>query len=207
MHYLNNSESTTAHGIIRVHVVNIVTFEDGSKWHVDVGFGGDGATKPLPLIEETVTQNIGTQDLRLIRDNIDVQLDKSQKYWVYQYRNSVDHPWNSFYAFPETEFLEVDFEITNYYVSNSPASFQTTTVLVVKFLRRKVEGSNDGEEEIYGKVMLVNGEVKLNTGGKTAVVKVCETEAERVEALKEYFGISLIEEEKGGIRGWRTELK
>lgn len=189
-------------------MVNLVTFEDGSKWHTDVGFGGDGATKPLPLVEDIVTRNIGTQDLRLIRGNIDTQTDTSQKLWIYQYRNAEDHAWNSFYAFPETEFLEKDFEITNYYVSNSPDSFQTTTVLAVKFLRRKVEGAKeDREEEIYGKVMLVNRVFKLNTGGKTSVVKVCKTEEERVEGLKECFQIDLTDEEKNGILRWRTEIK
>lgn len=54
--------------------------------------------------------------------------------------------------------------------------------------------------------MLVNGEVKMNTGGKTQVVKVCKTEAERVEALREYFGIELTEEEREGIRGTCTDL-
>jgi len=189
------------------HVVNIVTFADGSKWHVDVGFGGDGATKPLPLVPDWVTRNIGTQDLRLVRDNIDGQVETDQKLWIYQYRNSTDSPWNSFYAFPETEFLPRDFDITNYYVSNSPESFQTYTVLAVKFLRRRVDGSENGEEEIYGKVMLINGEVKLNTGGKTAVVRVCKREEERVDALEEYFGITFVDEEVIGIHGWKTELK
>jgi len=187
--------------------VNLVTFEDGSKWHADIGFGGDGATKPLPLVPGVVTRNIGTQDLRLIQGNIDTQVNKDQKLWIYQYRNSSENPWNSFYAFPETEFVPRDFDITNYYVSNSPSSFQTHTVLAVKFLRRKVQGIENGEEEIYGKVMLINGEVKLNTGGKTAVVKVCKAEGERLDALEEYFGITFADEEVIGIHGWKTELK
>lgn len=33
---------------------------------VDVGFGGEGAAAPLPLIENHITHNIGTQDIRLI---------------------------------------------------------------------------------------------------------------------------------------------
>ncbi|KAH9237290.1 hypothetical protein K456DRAFT_1334957 [Colletotrichum gloeosporioides 23] len=37
--------------LLRGHIVNIVTFADGSKYHSDVAFGGDGATKPMPLIE------------------------------------------------------------------------------------------------------------------------------------------------------------
>ena len=75
---------------------------------------------------------------------------------------------------------------------------QSYTPLVVKFLRRG--------GEVYGKVMLVNGLVKENHGGKTFVSRTCGTEGERVEALREYFGIELTREEKEGIRGRRAAL-
>ena len=55
--------------------------------------------------------------------------------------------------------------------------------------------------------MLVKGVVKENLGGKTNVVQECNTEAERVEALKAWFGIELTDEETTSIRGWHTELK
>jgi arylamine N-acetyltransferase len=85
----------------RTHIVNIVTLADGTRWHVDVSFGGDGATKPLPLVDGAITSNIGTQELRLIRDFIpgQTELDPERKLWVYQYRNSEAHSWNAFYAF------------------------------------------------------------------------------------------------------------
>jgi arylamine N-acetyltransferase len=186
----------------------------------DVGFGGDGATKPLPLIDGQVTHNsIGTQELRLVRDyipNLAERYDDSRKLWIYQYRNRPDQEWNSFYSFPEFEFLEPDFEIMNYWTSSNPESFQTSTVLVVTFLKREEEKENkkeweDGEDEdeqtgIYGKVMMVNGDVKRNLGGKTSVIKTCVTEEERVEALREYFGITLTDEERESIRGTKSEL-
>lgn len=68
--------------------------------------------------------------------------------------------------------------------------------LVVKFLR---EG-----DAIVGKRMLVDAIVKENLGGRTSVLKVCESEDERVRALREMFGIVLTAEEVGG--DWRTEL-
>ena len=185
-----------------MHIVNIVTLSDGSKYMVDVSFGGDGAIRPLPLISGQVTRNIGTQELRLVYDNIPGQTtapSESQKLWIYQYRNSAEKPWNSFYCFPEMEFLHQDFVAFNYYTSTSPASFQTFQMLVVKFLRQ--------EDEIWGKLMLVDAVIKRNTGGKTEVVKICSTENERVEALREWFGIVLTEEQIGGIKGWNTELK
>ncbi|KAJ3508692.1 hypothetical protein NLJ89_g5615 [Agrocybe chaxingu] len=182
-----------------VHVVNIITLEDGGKYMADVGFGGDGATKPLPLTPGVSTLNIGTQEIRLVHEPLPTRALTSQKFWIYQYRNAPTKPWNSFYAFPELEFLHVDFEIMNYYTGTNPESFQTFTVLVVKFLRDKERG-------VYGKVMLVNGEVKRNLGGRTEVVKVCKTEEERIAALKEWFGITLTAEETDGIKGMSTEL-
>jgi arylamine N-acetyltransferase len=173
---------------------------------LDVGFGGDGATKPLPLISEHVTQNLGTQEIRLLHSAIPQQVDQSQKLWIYQYRNEKDKEWNSFYAFPEAEFLPADFEVMSFFTSQSmgETNFQTRTVLIVRFLLGRV---GDGEEEgIVGKVMLVNGEVKRNDGGKTRVVMTCKNEEERVKALKKHFEIELTEEEINGIKGRNVEL-
>jgi arylamine N-acetyltransferase len=197
--------------------VNIITFADGTKYMVDTGFGGDGPIQPLPLIHENITQNIGAQQLRLLLDRIPQQttptqgVDEAKKQWIYQYRNAVDHPWNSLYAFPEIEFFPEDFEMLNPWVNRSPQSFLTYRIVIVKFLRRKTPRVQDGlpstdYEAIFGKVMLVNGEVKQNTGGRTAVVKNCKTEDERVEALSEHFGITLTEEERLSIRGRVTDL-
>jgi arylamine N-acetyltransferase len=193
------------------HAVNIVTLADGSRHSLDVSFGGDGPIEPLPLIHEHVTQNIGTQQLRLIRDYIPEQGDKvnPQKLWIYQYRNSTDEsvPWNSYYAFAELEALPEDFKYPNWFVSQHPDSFQTARMLITKFLKRDREDGSAEDSTIYGKIMLASDSIKQNTGGKTELVKVCKSEQERIEALKEYFGIILTEEEKAGILRRPTEIK
>ena len=192
--------------LLRVHVVNIVTLASGKKYMVDVSFGGDGATCPLPLVEDEITTNLGSQEVRLASDYIPGQTkrprdaDGRDKLWIYQYRNKSSLPWNSYYAFSEFEFLESDLEMMSYWTSQSPASFQTNTVLVVKFLER--------EGKIVGKLTMANDVIKRNDGeGGTRVVTICVTEEERVAALHKEFGIWLTEEEKMGIRGWKTELK
>jgi len=45
--------------------------------------------------------------------------------------------WNSFYAFSELEFFAADFEVMNFFTSQSAGSvdFQMRTVLVIRFLR------------------------------------------------------------------------
>jgi hypothetical protein len=185
-----------------------VTLASGEKYMLDVGFGGDGPATPLPLVQGRSVRNVGLQEVRLVREHIPLQSLRTEesKLWIYQYRNGPDRDWNSFYAFAEFEFLHDDFEVVNWYTSCSPESFQKRIPMVVMFLRRRVEGGKEGEEEVYGKRMLGMGIVKENLGGKTKVVQECRTEDERVEALKTWFGITFTTEERDGIRGHFTEL-
>lgn len=241
-----------------------MTFADGRRYACDVSFGGDGPTKPLPLVDGLEHHNMGTQTIRLRRDFIPCQTLRSipaniekmshseaasdsssldsnngarageveataNKLWIYEYRNSSDSLWNAYYAFQHAnEFTDPDMWVINEFAGGSPRSFQTTTVLVVKFLCKSrplsidgvtevngvSESSRDGdtsqsthEPEIYGKLMAFDAVVKLNEGGKTRTVRTCESEAERVEALQKWFGISLSSEEVKGIRGYKTEIK
>ncbi|KAH6994923.1 hypothetical protein EDB80DRAFT_153879 [Ilyonectria destructans] len=192
------------------HIVNIITFPDGSKYHADVAFGGDGALFPMPLVDGLVHQNLGTQQIRLVRDWIPHQVHRTEdtKLWIYQYRNGVDRDWNSFYSFPGIEFYALDWGVVNFWIGAHPNSHQRFNMLVIKFLRRLKDGEgNKNEYEIYGKRMLVNGVVKENLGGRTQVVTECKSEAERVEALKKYFSIVLEADERQGIQGYFSELR
>lgn len=106
--------------------------------------------------------------------------------------------------------MQADSEVMNWWTSHSPGFYQTRTVVLIKFLRRPrrgVGGEQEEVEEIYGKRMLINGIMKGNLGGKTEVVMECKSERERVEVLERYFGISLTDQERVGMRGWATELR
>jgi len=93
---------------------------------------------------------------------------------VYEYRNSEEREWAALYSFGEYEFFVSDFEAINFGVSNDGASFQTFTVIGVKFLLAKWdgdEGEDEGEgsgnnaaekEMVIGKVMLKDGVLKKN---------------------------------------------
>ena len=182
---------------------------------VDVGFGGDGATGPRPLVHAEISRNIGSQEMRLMHEYMDAQTvrdDEKQKMWVYQYRNSPEMAWTAFYAFTETEFLDQDLRVMNHFTALT--SFQPVTVLAVKFLRRveqddagKAVTDKDGKvERIHGKVMLVQGVFKINDGGKTRVVEDCKNEDDRIKALEKWFGLRLTEQQRNGMRGYCTEL-
>lgn len=192
-----------------VHLVNLVTLSNGAKWSLDVGFGGDGSTAPVPLVHNQPQTNLGSQEIRLWRDWIPTQLHRTEetKLWIYQYRNSSEQEWNAFYAFSETEAMEADFKNLNWYTGSHPESFQSYTCIIVHFLRHQKAGSKDGDAEICGKRMLIDGVVKENLGGKTKIVADCKTEEQRIDALKTWFNITLKDEERSGIRGWGTELK
>ncbi|PKS05650.1 hypothetical protein jhhlp_008169 [Lomentospora prolificans] len=162
---------------------------------------------PMPLIDGLIHQNLGTQQIRLVCDWIPLQVHRTEetKLWIYQYRNSYDVEWNSFYSFPGVEFLDLDWAVVNFWINENAQSHQRFNVLVIKFLRRRRQDA-DEEYEIYGKRMLVNGTVKENLGGKTVVIEECTSESDRLQAFERHFGISLTAEEKEGIHGYVSEL-
>lgn len=203
-------------------VVNLVLLEDGSIWSCDVGFGGDGPTSPLQLLplpagqEPHVTNNLGAQAVRLRKGQLPDTLRKeANQVWFYEYRNGKDADWNTYYAFSEMEASAWDLECANWWVASHPESFQRKQILVVKFLRSRgtqAQNANSGKDaevegKVVGKIMLADGVLKRNMGGKTEVVKICRTEEERVQVLEEHFGIYLTDKERQGIQGFETQLK
>jgi arylamine N-acetyltransferase len=178
-----------------------------------VAFGGDGPTAPLAMNDEgSIHQNLGSQQVRLVRDVLPRQQLCDPQAWIYQYRNGADREWNSFYSFVEVEFFLQDFEVMNWWASAH--TLHRRTVLAVRFLRdgEPVKlapndwAGRDHGVSIAGKVMLVNNVIKLNLGGKTHVVHRLESEKARVDALYEYFGIRLTAAEADCIHGWDMAL-
>lgn len=217
------------------HVVTIVELADGSRWVTDVGFGGDGMTAPLPLIDTPeggqypVHRNLGTQEVRVTRGSLPgtfARGGEGNQVWFYEYRNGPGEQWSQYYAFGDHEATSWDLECANYWVSSHPESFQRKQIIVVKFLQAASEGaraSSGGTEtaiagdseakqripviDIAGKIMLADGIVKRNMGGKTETLETCRTEEERVRALKNFLGITLCDEEMEGITGFATALQ
>jgi arylamine N-acetyltransferase len=180
--------------------LNIVTLENGDKYAVDCSFGGESPTSPLQLVERQPVVNLGTQEIQLIQESVPV-FTSGQKMWQYQVRHSKERDWNTFYCFSEVEFIHEDFEVMNWYTCKNPNSFHSDGIFVVKLF-------GDGEK-VYKKMIMVDGTVKENspeTGGRTKVKLLCQTEEERLAAFKEYFSIEFTDEEKTAIHGTCTEL-
>ncbi|KGO42339.1 Arylamine N-acetyltransferase [Penicillium expansum] len=181
------------------HMVNIVRLPSGIEYYLDAAFGGNGPTSPLPLISGQVTKNLGSQEVRLIYDNLPKQTRKEQKVWIYQCRYAADKPWNSFTSFAELEFFQGHFEVMNRFTSWE--AVEKHRFVVVKFIRNGetaglplLEGEGlekSGDVFVAGKIMMDNNVVKLNMGGRTRVIDSFETEEGRFEALKKWFSIYL----------------
>ncbi|KAE8324770.1 hypothetical protein BDV39DRAFT_207497 [Aspergillus sergii] len=167
-------------------MAHIVRLPSGVRYHIDVGFGGDGPTRPIPLVSGAAVPTLGTHEARLLYDNISKESQRKQKHWIYQCRNGVDKEWNSFYCYPDLEFFQEDFEVINRFAACE--FLKREFIVAVKFIRSGEEGEilhnqealvhiPDGPDEVHiaGKIMLVNNEVKLNMGGETRVIESLDT--------------------------------
>jgi arylamine N-acetyltransferase len=171
----------------------------GKKYNIDVGFTTFGITKPLPLDENVVMPCIPGLEARHVKQ-IMAQSVTDQWVWVFETRNTHTNEWSPGYCFTEVEWLPQDFHAMNLQLSADPTSWTTYTVLLTKLLVK--------EDEIEGMLTMFNTFVQRRVGGGEAeLLAIVTSEAERVEALKNYFGIVLSEEQISGITGRVTEIQ
>ncbi|KAK8087626.1 hypothetical protein PG997_002587 [Apiospora hydei] len=215
------------------HCVNIVTLlgDDGvlQKYMVDVAFGANESAQPLPLTTNLVHTQIAPAQMRLVHEAIPQHLNQDAKCWIYQQRVRADAEWTPAYCFVDFEFIPEDIAGMNLSPWKSPSSFFHQKVLVVRFttdLEKLVpfeaEGSSveDGEEgpgspdetavsegALDGAIILDHDKLKWRRNGETKLEVILKTDAERVEALRRYFGIVFDEEDLVAIKGTKGEIK
>lgn len=180
-------------------MVNIVKLSDDKKYMVDVGFGANVSTRPLPLEEGRTCQGIFKREMRLVYEKIAQNSDPTQKVWIYQYRDPPAEEWRSAFCFTEVEYRPDDYTVMNFFTSHNPQSWFLKDVVTVKMIME--------EDELIGSLILFNGELKRKVGGKTEVLENLKTEDDRLRALKRWFGIELTEVERRGIKGLVSELQ
>jgi len=98
------------------HMAIIITL-DGTEYLVDVGFGGNGLTQPLPvfkagrLIEEPVA-GVVPEEHRAHYAEMPVNAKKGHKVWFLQLRRTPDSDWETVYMFEkDIEFYLEDYEV------------------------------------------------------------------------------------------------
>lgn len=185
------------------HMVNLVSFPDHPdlKYHVDVGFGSGGPTSPVPLQhDEEGRINIApTQRARVIHAPIPGTAS-DQKFWVYEKRNG-DQNWSPCYCFAETEFLESDFKVMNYWTSTSKDSWFTKMPVCLKMLL------DESGDKIVGHMHVLKTDFKKRIGEDALIDRELKSEDERIKVIEEEFGIPLDEEERKGTHGMVSEIK
>jgi arylamine N-acetyltransferase len=183
-------------------MVIIVTIQS-KRYLVDIGFGSIGPSFPVPLEDSYTSLTIApAHSLLLKREHIpdNTSRNPEQLLWVYYLRFTDDMPWIPGYCFSEVEFLPKDFETMNFFVSKSPSSWFTYTVVCLKFIM------DEDTEDIIGDVTLFRNEIKERRYGKSRELVKIESEADRVGALEKYLGVTLTGPERDGINGMVTML-
>lgn len=189
------------------HVVNLVTI-NGKKYLLDSGFGGQGPSRPVPLEHGVELTQIEPAHMRLMHEALPHNLDQSQKVWVYQHRYDENHPWVPMYCFVDFEFTPPDVENMNFAPSLSRQTFFTHKVVSVRFTTDKEVETPDGPESpneqalqgnIDGSITINHDTLKWRKNGKKIVVIPFTKDADRVEALRKYFGIELSSDEQQAI--------
>lgn len=184
-------------------MVNIVTIS-GRKYLVDVGFSSSSPTFPVPLEANFSATNVeGGLFLKLENKHIpdNTHRGEEQLLWQYNIRFDEKMDWLPGYCFSEVEFTPSDFEVMNFFVSNSPKSWFTWHVVALKSIM------NESTEEVVGDITLFDNEIKERQGGVSKVLVQINSEEDRVRALEEFLGIKLTNPERTGISGTIAELR
>jgi N-hydroxyarylamine O-acetyltransferase len=116
----------------------------GEPWLADVGFGGTGPLRPLPLTAGRVVEH-GRWAHRLTEE---------AGTWVLQLRRP--EGWFDLYAFTREPQYPVDFEVANHYTSTYPASFFRHQVLAQRL-------SPEERVTLYGRDLTVECDGELRT--------------------------------------------
>ncbi|KAH9905948.1 cysteine proteinase [Xylariomycetidae sp. FL2044] len=199
------------------HCVNIVVIGD-RKYMLDVGFGPNGPTGPVPLeLPHVVRTHVAPANMRVMYEPIPQQVDQDRWIWIYQHRFNEDAEWVPMYCFVDLEFLLEDIRGMNLSPWRSPTSFFTRKVLATRFTTdlevNGERGPRTPSEEavaagnIDGALVLFEDTLKWRRKGETKLDLKFENEAQRVAALERYFGIALDEEDREAIRGTVSEIK
>ncbi|KAK4925160.1 hypothetical protein LTR66_016415 [Elasticomyces elasticus] len=181
------------------HMILIVIIH-GEKYMVDVGFGNNCATAPLPLQEFATATYIAPSEMRLVRENLAEFTDPSHKVWIFQTRYNPDANWVPQISFSDVEFLPQDFDVMNFSVSQSRTSWFTKTFVCTRMML-----TLDGTE-VKGQCVVTGQEVKQRVRGQTEILETLKSEEDRVKALAKYFDMHLREEEIQGIRGMVSQI-
>jgi arylamine N-acetyltransferase len=170
------------------------------KYVVAVGNGPKNMIVPLPLVEDGVAvSGIRPEEIQLIRTGIPDNEDPDEKVWVYQWRKDAESEWKNQFCFTELEFRHEDFMILNFYTSSSPLVLFTQRVICSRMLL------DETEETIVG-LLFLSQSLRRSVNGVIELVKEFNSEQDRLDALREHFGIEFSASEVEAIKNTAMEI-
>ncbi|KAB8437439.1 hypothetical protein FH972_025117 [Carpinus fangiana] len=182
------------------HHANLVRLGD-TAYLLDIGFGPNGPTLPLPLAHGVAHAHLGDAQQRLRYTRLAQHTDAASRAWVYEHRVARDGPWTTVYSFVETEFLPPDYGIMSLATATRRDTFFTYEVVCTRFTLDAETG------ELDGCLILGTGLKWRRRGENKVIVERFKNEAERLKALDEWFQIRFPEEDARGIAGMVSEIK
>jgi arylamine N-acetyltransferase len=102
------------------HMAIILTL-DGIEYLVDVGFGGNGLTAPLPIYNGTIISSpikgVLPEEHRIYMMSIPYAAKRDHKIWALQHRRDPEAEWVNVYIFEKDfEFFEGDYQVYVHYM-------------------------------------------------------------------------------------------
>ncbi|KAG0028621.1 N-terminal acetyltransferase [Podila clonocystis] len=171
------------------HRLTIVRLPDDSKWVFDIGFGVT-SFYPLKLEDGFEVEYFGHKRrmTKAIHNEEEPHLlgHPAEELWQVQEYMGEDkdgEKWTPCYGFTERQFYAVDCDMGNFWCSLSPNSPFNGELWVIN-------ATQDGHYNV-----LINRTFKTRSGKGTMESITIETEQQRQDILKKYFGIELTEEE------------
>ncbi|KAI4594006.1 N-terminal acetyltransferase [Pestalotiopsis sp. 9143b] len=200
------------------HCVNIVKIgAANTKYMVDVGFGANGPSAPLPLDVGREHVQIAPAAVRLVREPIPQNADQDCKVWIYQHQIGPEASWEPMYCFVDFEFILEDIRGMNLSPWKSPTSTFIQRIMVTRFTAKGETEDNvhlgaranglDLRDGFDGALIIYENKLKWRRDGETVLEKQLESDEERVAALKKYFHIHLSDKDAEAIRGTATQIK
>lgn len=182
----------------RVHLNTIVTI-GGQKYVVDTSHGPSGFPTPVPIVHDQPATDIWPRQRRMIFESLPGWTNKDQKWWRMQIRFAETDTWLDVWAFTETEWLPVDFQLIRLGYAALGTGWVMPSVCCFQTLFE-----NDAP---VGYLMVLEDELRKNYKGKTEVLQKFYSEEDRISVLDEVFKITLTDEEQRHIAGHAAEIQ
>ncbi|GJJ15364.1 hypothetical protein Clacol_009640 [Clathrus columnatus] len=190
------------------HTAIIVQLDpDNSLYLVDVGFGGTGPVRPIPLISGTIVPGGFPPEENLLTRFVHPHAALHHSYseddvvvgdWAVSYRSpGTQDDWAIQWIFNLVELVNVpnDWIAYSQWLSVYPPKLFAENFFAIKYFLI------DGDENKVGRVFMTGNKTYRKVGGRSVLQKEIRTERERFDILKEDFGIIVSEEEIRNIRG------